>query len=84
MIAFPVMLKGAAELAGMKVPPDLEKYSNSDYPHWHCFCVLQLGRAVTYHGEHWDNAKIIAAVPDDDIMKFSVKDFIALGLHYSQ
>lgn len=91
MIAFPSMLIGAAELANMKIPPNADDYHEGgikqeklrqDFPHFYCFCVLQLGKPVRYHGEHWDNAKIIAAVPDDKIMTLKLEDFLDLGLNW--
>ena len=83
MMAFPGMLVDAAEEANMKVPPDTDEFEPLEYPHFHCFCLLQLGRAITW-GEHWDNAKIIAAVSEDKIKTMSLEDFLTLGLSYTQ
>jgi hypothetical protein len=83
MIAFPAMLVDAAERAGMKVPPDPDAFDKSEFPHFACFCTLQLCRP-TQHGEHWENAKVIARVPDAEITKLSLEDFLARGLRYQQ
>jgi hypothetical protein len=83
MMAFPSMLINAAEKAAMKVPPDADDFLAKDYPHFAVFCALQLNRPV-HHGEHWENAKIIAAVHEDKIMTNTLEDFLALGLRWQQ
>jgi hypothetical protein len=87
MIAFARMLVSAAQKAGMSVPedPDSFKESKEAHPHFFVFCMLQLGRPVRYHGEHWhwDNAKLIAEIPKEEIMKLTLEDFIARGLSFS-
>lgn len=80
MIAFRGMLVGAAEKAGIKIPADPDKYDKDEYTHWHVFCLVQLGRPTRYHGEHWDNAKVIAEIPDDEIAKVMLEDLIGRGL----
>jgi len=79
------MLVGAAEQAGMKVPPDVDEWQEwrEDYPHFFCFCLLQLARPTVYHGEHWDNAKVVAEIPDDEIMTLTLENFLARGLSYA-
>lgn len=82
MMAFPSMLVSAAEKAGMKVPEDPDEFEREDYPHFAIFCALQLGRRIQM-GEHWDNAKVIAAVPEDEIRTLTLEDFINRGLSWS-
>lgn len=84
MIAFPAMLVPAAEAAKMKVPKDPEHFKVEKYPHFHVFCAVQLGRPVKFHGEHFDNAKIIAKISDEKIRKVTLADLLALGIHYCQ
>lgn len=86
MIAFASMLVSAAEKAGMKVPskPDDFVKEKDNCPHFYVFCVVQLGAAVSYHGCHWDNAKIIANIPDDQILSVTFNDLISLGYHFKQ
>lgn len=79
MIAFAEMLVEAAKKAGMKVPDDAEDFDQNDYPHFAVFCNAQLARRVVYHGEHWDNAKVIAGIAEDDIRKVTVEDLISRG-----
>ena len=81
MFAFKGMLAGAAEGAGMKVPPNPDgEWKADEYPRFHIFCTLQLGCAM-YPGEHWDNAKVIAAIPDDQIKLVTVEDLVKAGYH---
>lgn len=47
------------------------------------FCAVQLGRRMGALNEHWDNAKVIAAIPDNEIKKVSLNDLIDLGLSWS-
>lgn len=79
MIAFPSMLVQAAVLANISIPPYLDKYEMSEFPHWHTFCVMQLCRPTRYAGEHWDNAKIIASIPADKVLKTSLGELMELG-----
>lgn len=80
MMAFPSMIAQAAEEAGIKVPADPDgEYIPAEYPHWHVFCLLQLGRRVRW-GEHWDNAKVIAAIPEEKLKEMHLEDFIKAGL----
>lgn len=61
------MLVAAAEMAGMEVPEDTDGYDRTKYPHWHVFCVCQLGRRILNAGDHWGNAKVIADIPLADL-----------------
>lgn len=90
MIAFEGMLVEAAEQAGIKVPPEElldadpgEGFDPMEYPHFHVFCALQLCRPIQW-GEHWDNAKIIAAIPEERLTEMVLQDFLELGFHYQQ
>lgn len=84
MMAFPDMLVGAAEKAGMKVPPNPDDFDPKEYPHFQVFCNAQLCRRMSNMGEHWGNAKIIAAISDEDIFKVSLADLLEMGLSYAQ
>lgn len=83
MLAFPSMLTSAAEQAGMKFPSDPDDFSPEEFPHFHVFCAVQLGRRMGQLNEHWDNAKVVAAVSDDDIRSISLADLIDNGLSWS-
>lgn len=81
MMAFPIMLVEAAERAGMPVPSDVDNFDPNEYPHFHVFCRLQLGKRIRW-GEHWDNAKVIASIGFDRIKTMHLEDFIAAGFEY--
>lgn len=82
MIAFDHMLVPAATQAGIKVPENLEEFEVKDFPHWHVFCCLQLGSAMPYPGAHFDNAKIIVSISEEDIMTISAQEIISKGFSY--
>lgn len=91
MMVFPSMLVPAAQSAGMKAPTEkemdkFEKNWNNQkmkekYPHFWVFCTLQLARPVRW-GEHWENAKVIAGIPEEKLKTMTLSDFIAAGLEY--
>jgi len=83
MMAFPGMLVGAAEKAGMKVPPDPDNFLAEEYLHFQVFCILQLWRPIKW-GEHWENAEIIASIPEEELKTMTLEDFLDKGLHYQQ
>lgn len=79
MIAFPEMLVSAAEKAGMAVPDDVENYDADKFPHWHVYTSVQLGTGLPYPAAHWDNAHVIAGIPESRIRKVTAADLIAAG-----
>jgi hypothetical protein len=83
MLAFPEMLIPAAKKAGIKVPPAQESLVDMDaeeYPHFWVFCQVQLCRPMTSWTEHWDNAKVIAEIPLERLIKMTVNDFREAGV----
>ncbi len=80
MLAFPGMIAPAAEEAGIKVPEDLEEYKAIEYPHWAVFCRVQLGAPMPHASAHWDNAKVVASIPDKEIMIISYQKLLDKGL----
>jgi hypothetical protein len=81
MMAFPSMLVRAAEEARMKVPDDPNDFNAEEFPHFQCFCSLQLCRPITW-GEHWENAKVIAGFTEDEIKAATLETFIERGLQF--
>ncbi len=79
MIAMPELLMRPAEEAGMKVPPDVMDYETHDYPHWHVYTIMQIGRPIIGATSHWTNAKIVAAIPDDVIQNITAGELEAKG-----
>jgi len=83
MMAYPGMLVGAAEKAGMKVPPDPDgEWKVEEFPHFNIFCTVQLGRRIRW-GEHWDNAKVVAAIPEDKLKTITLMELIEAGLEWA-
>ena len=84
MLAFPEMIVPAAKKAGMKVPKDANDFDSNKYPHFCVFCIVQLCRPMLRLDEHWNNAKIIAAIPEDKIRTVTLEQLLAKGLGYAQ
>ena len=80
MIAFPAMLLKPAEEAGMKVPPDAGNFDVKEYPHFQVFCNVQLGASMPSWTANWENAKLIANIPDDKIMVTTYQELLDMGL----
>lgn len=73
------MLTSACEKEGIKYPENPNKdYDATEYPHFTVFCNAQLGRAMQ-PGEHWENAKVIAKISEEDIFEVTVDDLRKLG-----
>lgn len=81
MIAFPSMLVGPAEKAGIKTPDlsSTDDWDTDEFPHFTVFCRAQLGRPMKMDGEQWRNARVIAAIPEERIRLVSLDDLINLG-----
>lgn len=84
MFAFPSMLVPAAQQAGISVPsdPDQPDQYRMTHPHFFVFCQVQLCRRIR-PGEHFDNARIIASLSDDEIRRVTLADLIGAGLEWS-
>ncbi len=84
MLAFPEMLRSAALKANMSIPDvaveadELDAIRN-EYPHFWVFCQLQLCRPIEW-GEPWENAKVIAGIPEDKLKIMTMEDFIKAGV----
>jgi hypothetical protein len=82
MFAFPGMIAPAAKKAGMKTPVDPDDFDGNEFPHFFVYCNLQLGRPMVFPGEHWENAKVVAAIPDDWIRSVTLEQMIERGFQY--
>lgn len=80
MIAFPSLLLGPASEAGMKVPANPDEFAPDEFPHFQVFCNWQLGRPMPWPTTHWENAKIVAAIPEADIRTITVERLMAAGV----
>jgi hypothetical protein len=80
MVGLPEMLTAPAEEAGIKVPPNLDYYMANEYPHWEVFCTVQLGAPMPCPTALWDNAHIIAKIPQDKICLVTLEELIKMGI----
>lgn len=80
MIAFPSMLVGCAKEAGIDVPNDIENYDPEGYMKWHIYCAVQLGQSLPYPSAHWDNAKVIAELSEQELKTVTFDDLVEKGL----
>ena len=80
MIAFPELLIEPAKKAGIKVPDNVSKYDKQDFMHWHVFCTVQLGASMPNWTVHWENARVIANIPEEEINKVTYQDLLSKGL----
>lgn len=80
MLAFPSMITDAALSAGMKTPEldENDEFDAEQYPHFHVYCNVQLGCPVTW-GNHWENAKIIAAIPEEQLKTLTYQELVDKG-----
>lgn len=70
--------KEAQEEIPIKVPEDMENFKEEEYPHWVVFAGIHLGQAFDQVAI-FENAKIIAKIPDDQIMNVTPKDLMDMG-----
>jgi hypothetical protein len=80
MLVFDGMLVEPAKQAGISVPEDLECYDPNEFPHWDVFRKVQLGAPMPDFTAHWDNAEVIAAIPEDKIREVTYDDLLERGL----
>lgn len=79
MIAFPGMLVQPAKDAGMKVPDDPEDFDKDSYPHFYVYVLVQLGAPMPFPSAHYENAKVIASIPEEEIVKISYQELLEKG-----
>lgn len=79
MIAFPGMLIMPAEKAGMKVPIDADDFDPKAFPHFDVFIKVQVGAPMPYWSAHWDNAKLIAKLSDEEIKIITYDQLLEKG-----
>jgi len=81
MLAFPVMLKKPAEQAGIPTPDNADLYEEYKelYPHFFIFCRMQLGAPMPYPSVHFDNAKIVASIPEQELQTITHEEIVRRG-----
>jgi hypothetical protein len=80
MIAIPAMLAGCLSKYGGKVPSDPENFDPVEYPHYDVYLKVQLGASLPYASAHWDNAKLIAELSDEEIHTVTYEQLLDKGL----
>lgn len=80
MIIKASMIAQAAADAGMEVPD--ADFDVNKFPHFHVFCCAQLCRPLVNWGEHWENAKVVAAIDERKIRSICLQDLINEGFIY--
>ncbi len=88
MIAFPSMLLAPAEKAGIPVPSkekldSKEGFDEKKYLRFHIFCCVQLGQSMPDAHSHWDNAHVIAQIPEEKLKSITFGELIEMGLRIS-
>lgn len=63
----PHTLVPMAKAAGINLPPNLEKFDPYDFPRWHIFLTAQLGRNPPSALDVWNNARVIAEIPGEQL-----------------
>jgi len=79
MIAFPSILAAYAIEAGMKVPDNPDEFDKEQFPHFFIFCAMQLGAPMPHAAAGWENAKAIAAIPEEDLKTITADDIYKRG-----
>tara|TARA_B100000700_G_scaffold88627_1_gene100025 strand:+ start:135368 stop:135613 length:246 start_codon:yes stop_codon:yes gene_type:complete len=79
MICSVQMLKAPAENAGVEVPGDIENYHAAEYPHFFLYVQYQLCRPLPFPSSHWNNAHVIASIPDHMVFNVTLDDLIRRG-----
>lgn len=80
MIAFPFMLIGPAEKAGIKVPKNVENYEPEQFIHWHIYQKVQLCAAMPSPSSHWNNANLIASYSEEQAQLVTYQQLLDDGL----
>lgn len=83
MIAFSELLTEPAKQAGIPIPDDVKNFENykDSHPHFFLFCIMQLGQPMPYPSAHWDNACVIAEIPEKDIATLTITQILNLGFN---
>jgi len=74
------MLVLPADKAGIPIPedPNLFDEVRENYPKFALFCYTSLFRSTNW-GEHWDNAKVIAGLTDEEVKTITPEQLRAKG-----
>jgi hypothetical protein len=87
MISSADMITLAAERYGIPCPSIEELHEHDidhfkeEYPKFWLYCVCQIGRSI-FWGEHWDNARVISELKDDEIMTITPEQLEERGFSF--
>ena len=79
MIAYHQLLLEPAKDACISIPENLEEYDQEKHPHWHVFCMLQLGSPMPDSNAHFHNAHIVSRIPDEEIYNITAREVVKRG-----
>lgn len=79
MIILDTALVAPAEEAGISIPYPIYDYDSNIFKHWDVFLKMQIGRPMPSANSHWENAKIIAGISDENIRLVTPNDLDRLG-----
>ena len=79
MIVFAFLLEEPARQAGIPVPKNSDCFNAEKFPRFELFCKAQLGRAMTSANELWENAKVIAGLPEEVLKTITPEGLRAAG-----
>lgn len=83
VISKPEALAKIAKEAGIKVPEDINDFElTADYIHFVIFMTVQKGEEMPYPSAALENAKMIAAIPDEEITTVSIENLIDRGFKF--
>lgn len=63
----PQALIDAAKSAGMSVPDNVVEYDKNEFPHWHFFVNIRIGRPLKDDQSHIKNAVVISKADRDHL-----------------
>lgn len=79
MFMFPGMFYNYIKDSRLKMPDDFEDYNPEEYPNFHVFMFIHLGRPLDIVALE-DNAKIIADISEDIIKSVTLNDLMKRGV----
>ena len=81
MISQPAILASYAAEAGMKFPEDPDRFEEEkeQFPHFFIFCAMQLGAPMPSPTSGWENARVIAAIPEEELKTITAEQIYQRG-----
>lgn len=79
MFIYEGMFESHIKDSKLKMPENFDEYNPEEYPHFHVFMIVHLGRPINVESLE-DNANIIAEISDEDIKTVTLEDLLSRGL----